>query len=86
MFEQFDQAGGLMRTNIPAFRLPAQVLDDEISMIVERVWIYGWVTGSTAWLLFWKEDFPAVFVGTGARAGKNSPARSAGNRTNPHRY
>ncbi|MEC9370902.1 MAG: glutamate synthase, partial [Pseudomonadota bacterium] len=36
MFEQFDQAGGLMRTNIPAFRLPAQVLDDEISMIVEQ--------------------------------------------------
>ena len=25
-----------MRTNIPSFRLPAEVLDDEIDLIVER--------------------------------------------------
>ena len=31
IFEQFATAGGLMRTNIPAFRLPAQVLDEEIA-------------------------------------------------------
>ena len=70
MFEQFDQAGGLMRTNIPAFRLPAQVLDDEISMIVElgvdlRL---GHRIDSMAALL--EEDFDAVFVGTGAPRGK----------------
>ena len=70
MFEQFDQAGGLMRTNIPAFRLPAQVLDDEISMIVElgvdlRL---GHRVDSMAALL--EEDFDAVFVGTGAPRGK----------------
>ena len=27
--------GGLMRTNIPPFRLPAEVLDEEIGYIVE---------------------------------------------------
>src|SRR5258707_6362534 len=27
--------GGLMRTNVPSFRLPASVLDDEIAMIVD---------------------------------------------------
>src|SRR5262245_26724054 len=35
MFEQYHKPGGLMRTNIPAFRLPADVLDDEIEQIVD---------------------------------------------------
>src|SRR5579862_4361845 len=33
IFEQYGVPGGLMRTNIPAFRLPANVLDEEIGMI-----------------------------------------------------
>src|SRR3954453_2687521 len=33
IFEKLDRPGGLMRTNIPAFRLPAAVLDEEIEMI-----------------------------------------------------
>jgi NADPH-dependent glutamate synthase beta subunit-like oxidoreductase len=33
IFEALDRAGGLMRTNIPAFRLPAEVLDEEIGYI-----------------------------------------------------
>ena len=77
MFEQFDQAGGLMRTNIPSFRLPARVLDDEIAMIVElgvdlRL---GHRIDSMAALL--EEDFDAVFVGTGDPRGKelNLPGR-----------
>jgi NADPH-dependent glutamate synthase beta subunit-like oxidoreductase len=35
IFEALAQPGGLMRTNIPAFRLPASVLDEEIAMIVD---------------------------------------------------
>ncbi len=35
IFEKFDTTGGLMRTNIPAFRLPPKVLDEEIDMIVD---------------------------------------------------
>src|SRR5690242_12567517 len=34
IFEALERPGGLMRTNIPAFRLPAEVLDDEIGNIV----------------------------------------------------
>ncbi|MGA0027302.1 MAG: NAD(P)-binding protein, partial [Steroidobacteraceae bacterium] len=33
IFEQFAKAGGLMRTNIPSFRLPAEVLDEEIGYV-----------------------------------------------------
>src|SRR5579864_2464150 len=35
IFEKYDKPGGLMRTNIPSFRLPAGVLDEEIAMITD---------------------------------------------------
>ena len=35
MFEKYDRPGGLMRTNIPAFRLPESVLMDEINQILD---------------------------------------------------
>ena len=35
MFEKYDKPGGLMRTNIPAFRLPESVLMDEINQILD---------------------------------------------------
>src|SRR5713226_4278208 len=34
MFEKYDKPGGLMRTNIPAFRLPDAVLMDEVNQIL----------------------------------------------------
>ena len=35
IFEALDTTGGLMRTNIPQFRLPPKVLDEEIGYIVD---------------------------------------------------
>ncbi|MEC8871810.1 MAG: FAD-dependent oxidoreductase [Pseudomonadota bacterium] len=70
IFEQFNITGGLMRTNIPAFRLPSPVLDDEINMILEMgvdLRLDHRVDSMQALL---KEDFDAVFVGTGAPRGK----------------
>ena len=71
IFEQFDVPGGLMRTNIPAFRLPEMVLNDEINMILEmgadlRL---GHQINSMSSLL--ADEFDAVFVGTGAPRGKD---------------
>jgi NADPH-dependent glutamate synthase beta subunit-like oxidoreductase len=71
VFEQFATAGGLMRTNIPAFRLPAEVLDEEIGYIVGmgadvRL---GTPVASLRALLA-DGGFDAVFVGTGAPKGK----------------
>ncbi len=34
MFEKLDKPGGLMRSNIPAFRLPERVLMEEIDLIL----------------------------------------------------
>ena len=71
IFEQYGEPGGLMRTNIPAFRLPHEVLNEEIYDIVNM--------GADLKLnhpiksmreLLDKGGYDAVFVGTGAPKGK----------------
>src|SRR5690242_621400 len=71
IFEKLDKPGGLMRTNIPAFRLPEQVLMEEIDIILNMgVEIrYGTPIQSMKALL--DEDFDAIFVGSGAPRGKD---------------
>jgi len=70
IFEQNAKPGGLMRVNIPSFRLPAEVLDEEIASIVDMgVDVrYGTPVNSMKELL--TEGFDAVFVGSGAPKGK----------------
>jgi NADPH-dependent glutamate synthase beta subunit-like oxidoreductase/ferredoxin len=70
IFEQFEKAGGLMRTNIPAFRLPPEVLDEETQVILDMgVDIrYGTPVESLRTLL--GQEYDAVFIGTGAPRGK----------------
>ncbi len=71
IFEALDVTGGLMRTNIPSFRLPPEVLDEEIGYIVDmgaKV-RFGHRIDSMQSLL--DEGYDAVFVGSGAPKGKN---------------
>ncbi|MDH5235137.1 MAG: FAD-dependent oxidoreductase [Gemmatimonadota bacterium] len=70
IFERNAQPGGLMRVNIPAFRLPASVLDEECGYIVDMgaTMRYGTPVASMKALL--AEGFDAVFVGSGAPKGK----------------
>jgi NADPH-dependent glutamate synthase beta subunit-like oxidoreductase len=71
IFEKLPRPGGLMRINIPAFRLPEQVLDEEIGYIVDMgVDVrYNTPVDSLKSLL---DDgtYDAVFVGSGAPKGK----------------
>ena len=72
IFEKLPVPGGLMRSNIPSFRLPARVLDDEIGQIlgIGNVEVrYETPVESLKWLL--DQKFDAVFVGSGAPRGKN---------------
>jgi NADPH-dependent glutamate synthase beta subunit-like oxidoreductase/ferredoxin len=71
MFEKFERAGGLMRTNIPAFRLPPQVLDEEIDMILEMGVDIRYSTPIESMKALLTEGYDAIFVGTGAPKGKN---------------
>ena len=71
ILEKLPRPGGLMRINIPAFRLPEQVLDEEIGYILDMgVEVrYNSPVDSLKGLLDGGE-FDAVFVGSGAPKGK----------------
>ena len=78
IFEQYREPGGLMRTNIPSFRLPANVLNEEIAMIVDRgVDLRLGSAIASLRELIERGGFDAVFVGSGAPHGKdlNLPGR-----------
>ncbi len=70
--------GGMMRSQIPAFRLPIEVLDQEVNYILDMgvVSTFDHYVDSLKDIL--DKDYDAVFVGTGAPRGKdleNLPGR-----------
>jgi NADPH-dependent glutamate synthase beta subunit-like oxidoreductase len=72
IFEKLPVPGGLMRSNIPAFRLPQKTLEEEIDMILGMGNVevrYDSPITSMKWLL--DQGFDAIFVGSGAPRGKN---------------
>ena len=71
IFEKGPRPGGLMRVNIPAFRLPEEVLDEEIGYIVDMGvdMRYNTPVESLGALLD-SNEYDAVFVGSGAPKGK----------------
>jgi ferredoxin len=71
IFERLDKPGGLMRTNIPAFRLPESVLTDEINMILDMGVDIRYNSPITSLKALLGEGFDAVFVGSGAPRGKD---------------
>lgn len=71
IYEALDKTGGLMRTNIPAFRLPASVLDEEIDYIVDMGADLRLNTPVNSMRDLLDEGYDAVFVGSGAPKGKN---------------
>jgi formate dehydrogenase beta subunit len=87
IFEKWGTPGGLMRTNIPAFRLPQSVLDEEIGYIVDMgvdLRLGTPVTSLRA--LLDSGEFDAVFVGSGAPKGKDLelPGRRASQAAQDH--
>jgi len=71
IFEALDTTGGLMRTNIPQFRLPPEVLDEEIGYILDMGVDLKLNHSIDSMKELLDEGFDAVFVGTGAPRGKN---------------
>jgi formate dehydrogenase beta subunit len=87
IFEKWGSPGGLMRTNIPSFRLPARVLEEEIGYIVDMGVDLRLGTEVTSLRkLLASGDFDAVFVGSGAPKGKDLdlPGRRASSQTIEH--
>ncbi|MEM7188324.1 MAG: FAD-dependent oxidoreductase [Pseudomonadota bacterium] len=71
LFERDPQGGGLMRKNIPSFRLPVPVLDEEVDRILRMGVTQRFGEEITSMKAVLDEDFDAVFVGTGAPRGKD---------------
>ena len=87
IFEKWGTPGGLMRTNIPAFRLPERVLAEEIGYIVDMgvdLRLSSPVTSMQR--LLETGEYDAVFVGSGAPKGKDLdlPGRRAGAAVEEH--
>jgi len=70
LLEKDPSAGGLMRTNIPSFRLPQAVLDEEVERILQFGVERRFNTEVTSLRALREEGFDAVFIGTGAPRGK----------------
>ncbi len=66
IYEAMDEAGGMMRYGIPAFRLPRAVLGREVEQILRDAEIHYGVHVDAAKFLKLKRDYDAVFVAIGA--------------------
>ncbi len=70
IYEKHQRAGGLMRVNIPSFRLPAAVLDEETQIILDMGVDIRYETPVTSMAALLSDGYDAVFVGSGAPKGK----------------
>ena len=71
IFEKMSKPGGLMRSNIPAFRLPEEVLSEELGYILDMGVELKLDTPVESMSALLEEGYDAVFVGTGAPKGKD---------------
>ncbi len=71
LFDGDRRAGGMIRTQIPRFRLPESVIDEEVGYVLDLGVDFrpGQRVDSLSALL--REKFDAVFVGTGAPRGRD---------------
>lgn len=71
LFDRENKAGGMMRTQIPQFRLPLEVIDEETNRIVAMDIDYRPNTEIHSLKAVLDEGFDAVFIGTGAPKGRD---------------
>ena len=80
LYDEQKKGGGFMRSQIPSFRLPESVLDEEVNFVLDL----GIHTHFNSYVKSMKEiidkDYDAIFVGTGAPKGRdlNLPGREEG--------
>ncbi len=74
LYDECNQAGGFMRSQVPSFRLPEQVLNTEIDYILN---IGGITTHFNTYVSDLQDiidkDYDAIFVGSGAPRGRDLP-------------
>jgi formate dehydrogenase beta subunit len=73
LYDELKKGGGFMLSQIPAFRLPETVLDEEVNYILDLgiKTHFNHYVESLKWVL--DQNYDAVFVGTGAPRGRDLP-------------
>ena len=71
VYEKDPKAGGLMRTNIPSFRLPVGVIDEEVDRILDFGVVRKFNEEVKSLKSIIEQDYDAIFIGTGAPKGKD---------------
>ncbi len=71
IFDKDPKGGGMMRSQIPAFRLPESVLDEEVDLILNMGVRTHFGYDITSMRSMLEQNFDAYFVGTGAPLGRN---------------
>jgi NADPH-dependent glutamate synthase beta subunit-like oxidoreductase len=73
LYDEQIKAGGFMRSQIPSFRLPESVLEEEVDYILDlgiHTHFKHYVSSMKEML---EKDYDAIFVGTGAPRGRDLP-------------
>ena len=80
LYDDQSRAGGFIRSQVPSFRLPEKVLDEEVSRILDMGVNTHFNTYVSSMKAFLKKDYHAIFVGTGAPRGRDLalPGRTRG--------
>lgn len=73
MYDDQSKGGGMMRSQIPSFRLPNSVLDQEVNVILDMDIVKHFNQYVTSLKEIIDGGYDAVFVATGAPKGKDLP-------------
>ena len=71
VFDQAALAGGMIRTQIPRFRLPVEVIDEECGYILDLGVQFRGCTPIESMTTLLSQGYDAVFVGSGAPRGRD---------------
>ncbi|MGV3635585.1 MAG: FAD-dependent oxidoreductase, partial [Pseudorhodoplanes sp.] len=71
VFDGDPKAGGMMRTQIPKFRLPDSVIDEETGYILDLGVEFRGGQRISSMKALLADDFDAIFVGSGAPRGRD---------------
>ena len=73
LFDEQPAGGGMMRSQIPAFRLPEEVLNEEVGYILDMGIHTHFKTYVSSLRKVLEQNYDAIFVGTGAPKGRDLP-------------
>lgn len=71
LYDDQIKGGGFMRSQIPSFRLPESVLDEEVNLVLDMGVTTHFNTFVDSLKSLLDKDYDAIFVGTGAPRGRD---------------